>query len=155
MACAPFSFFSFRTIKRKSEKIAETLVKSWVIPHNLLHWGTTSLHSKLIKFEELFLDEITKTLIIKRNLEIRLYWVTFLAGNTFRRKTKTALTIYSLPDLPALKTKSFKNGYKCLVHKSLYYLVMHTENIQKSAWSTSHAVNNLLITVSECQLFMQ
>lgn len=49
------------------------------------------------------------------------------------------LTIYGLPDLPALKTKTFKNGYKCLVHKRLYYLVMHTENIQKSAWSTSHA----------------
>lgn len=139
MACAPFSFFSFRTIKRKSEKIAETLVKSWVRPHNLLHWGITSLHWKLTKFEELFLDEIIKTLIIKNNLEIRLYWVTSLAGNPFRRKTKTALTIYSLPDLPALKTKSFKNGYKCLVHKRLYYLVMHTENIQRSARPTSHA----------------
>lgn len=46
---------------------------------------------------------------------------------------------YKLPDLPSLKTDSFKNGYKCLVHKRLYYLMMHTENIQKSAWSTLHA----------------
>lgn len=56
------------------------------------------------------------------------------------RNEKLLLTIYGLPDLPALKTKTFKNGYKCLVHKRLYYLVMHTENIQKSAWPTSHAV---------------
>lgn len=54
------------------------------------------------------------------------------------------LTTYGLPDLPALKTKTFRNGYQFLVHKRLYYLVMHTENIQKSAWSTSHAEQSSL-----------
>lgn len=30
-----------------------------------------------------------------------------------------------------------------LVHKRLYYLMMHTENIQISAWVTEHAVEHL------------
>lgn len=30
-----------------------------------------------------------------------------------------------------------------LVHKRLYYLMMHTENIQISAWITEHAVEHL------------
>lgn len=57
----------------------------------------------------------------------------------FIEKWKVAFNFYRLSDLPAVKTKTFKNGYKCLVHKRLYYLMMHTENIQKSAWSTLHA----------------
>lgn len=60
---------------------------------------------------------------------------------------------YGLPELATRETKSFKNGYQFLVHKRLYYLMMHTENIQNLHGPLYMQQNNLHFTISECQLF--
>lgn len=52
-------------------------------------------------------------------------------------------TFQSLVVFPILSVRNqnrhLTNGYRYLFHKRLYYLIMHTENIQISAWATVHA----------------
>lgn len=129
--CLAFHF-PFSTIKRESEKTAQTLVNTTSIKKKKI----TLTQIESMRFKNLFgiiklriIGNYSKVTYVSKDSKHSTYW------NKWSFQSLVAFPILSVMN----QNRHLTNGYRYLFHKRLYYLMMHTENIQISAWVTVHA----------------